>query len=114
MREGWEIKRSLSSSVSNPTVDNLLKRAYRAGAIGGKLTGAGGGGFLLLYVPDGFADEVRQELKELLAVPFRFESKGSQIIFSDSGNDYKAEEEISRAQLIEPFREFSELRSVIA
>lgn len=83
LHEAWIAKRGLSSKVSNDVVDNLYRRARNVGAIGGKITGAGGGGFLLLFVPPSRRRHVREGLKELLHVPFRFEFQGSHINFYD-------------------------------
>lgn len=80
MHEAWMAKRSLSSKVTNSTVDDLYQRALDNGALGGKITGAGGGGFLLLFVPSSDQNRVRKALSELLHVPFRFDYTGSQII----------------------------------
>lgn len=80
LNETWQLKKSLSNKISNPEVDDIYVKALRAGALGGKLTGAGGGGFLLLYVPREAQDRVRNALKGLLEVPFTFETSGSQII----------------------------------
>lgn len=79
----WEAKRSLSPEISNPIIDDIYGRAKKAGAIGGKLTGAGGGGFLLLFVPPEMQTKVRKSLDDLLWVPFHFDFNGSQIIFYD-------------------------------
>ncbi len=92
LHEAWKMKSSLSAKVSNPTVDKLYETARAAGAVGGKLTGAGGGGFLLLFVPPDRQQKVRDELHEALHVPFKFESAGSQIIFYDQEEDYFQEE----------------------
>jgi len=92
MHEAWQLKRSLSSHVSTPQVDALYEKARRAGAIGGKLTGAGGGGFLLFFVPPEKKTAVRKALAPLLEVPFSFESAGSQIIFYEPGVDYQEAE----------------------
>lgn len=81
MHEGWLAKRSLSAQVSNAEVDAMYESARAAGALGGKLTGAGGGGFLLLFVEPGRRAAVREALGDRLHVPFRFETEGSQIIF---------------------------------
>ena len=78
--ESWEIKRSLSSRVSTTAIDEMYSAALKAGALGGKICGAGGGGFMLLFVPPRKQRLVRKTLKDLLYVPFRFESLGSQII----------------------------------
>ena len=105
LREAWEAKRSLSARVSNPEVDELFEAAMSAGAIGGKLAGAGGGGFLLLFVPPERQAAVRERLHRLIHVPFRFEFSGSQIIFHDEQPDYSAEEEARARQVVTPFHE---------
>ena len=87
----------------------MFEAAYKAGAIGGKLTGAGGGGFLLLYVPPHRQRKVRAALKKLLYVPFRFEYSGSQIIFADRDTDYSEEEKAQRLVQIEPFKDLSDV-----
>jgi D-glycero-alpha-D-manno-heptose-7-phosphate kinase len=86
LHDGWELKRSLSGKITTPHVDGMYERARRAGAIGGKLLGAGGGGFLLLYVRPENRATLQRALDGLLLVPFRFESQGSQIIFYDRDN----------------------------
>lgn len=80
LHEAWMAKRGLSSMVTNSTVDGLYQRALNNGALGGKITGAGGGGFMLLFVPPSAQIRVRNALNELLLVPFRFDYSGSQII----------------------------------
>jgi len=79
--ESWKLKRTLSGKISTPHIDDLYAAAKRAGAVGGKLLGAGGGGFLLLFVEPRKKPKVRAALKGLLEVPFKFEGLGSQIIF---------------------------------
>jgi len=81
MDEGWKLKRSLSDKVSTPEIDAMYETAKQAGAVGGKLLGAGGGGFVLLLVPPEKQPAVRERLKRFLQVPFKFEHLGSQIIF---------------------------------
>jgi len=81
LHESWLAKRSLSEAVSNAHVDRLYQKALDAGAIGGKLTGAGGGGFLLLFVPPEKRQRVISALDESIHVPFEFDTTGSQIIF---------------------------------
>lgn len=88
LHEAWQAKRSLSPQVSNAEVDELYACAREAGALGGKLTGAGGGGFLLLFVEPERQAHVRQALCGRIEVPFRFESAGSQIIFYEPEVDY--------------------------
>jgi D-glycero-alpha-D-manno-heptose-7-phosphate kinase len=81
LHEGWQIKRRLSSKVSTSWIDRIYQRALDAGALGGKLLGAGGGGFLLLYVEPDNRARVRQALAELPEAVFAFESTGSRVIF---------------------------------
>ena len=78
--ESWRLKRSLSSKVSSPTIDEIYERAKAAGALGGKLLGAGGGGFMLLFAKPERHPQIKEKLKDLLRVPFRFETEGSRII----------------------------------
>ena len=92
LNEAWQKKRSLSKLVSNPQIDEIYTSAISAGALGGKLSGAGGGGFLLLFVPPEKQPDVKQKLSHLLHVPFSFEPNGSQIIFYDRHREYKDEE----------------------
>jgi D-glycero-alpha-D-manno-heptose-7-phosphate kinase len=88
LHEAWQIKRNLSSSVSNTHIEEIYAAARSSGAIGGKLLGAGGGGFMLFFVPPVAQKRVRQSLRHLVHVPFHFESSGSQIIFFDPEEDY--------------------------
>ncbi len=76
----WQIKRSLSNMVSNTKIDNLYKAAIKAGAIGGKVMGAGGGGFVLFYVKPENQVKVKEALVELTYVPFKFENTGSKVV----------------------------------
>lgn len=103
LHEAWMAKRSLSPIVSNPEVDDLYDRARAAGAIGGKLTGAGGGGFLLLFAPPERHAEILAALDDRIHVPFEFDTGGSQIIFYEPGTDYADAE---RARDRRPFTEF--------
>jgi D-glycero-alpha-D-manno-heptose-7-phosphate kinase len=80
LRQAWALKRSLSDQVSNTTVDSVLETAIHAGAIGGKLLGAGGGGFMLLFVRPEDHGQVRAALGKLITVPFKFETSGSRIV----------------------------------
>jgi len=110
MNEGWKLKRSLSSKVTNPMVEELHAAAMSAGALGGKLTGAGGGGFLLLFVEPSQQAKVRQKLSKLIHVPFCFEFSGSQIIFYDQEQDYAVEERHRSKQTPRQFCELTELK----
>ena len=76
----WRLKRQVGAAVSTESIDGLYERGIKAGAIGGKLLGAGGGGFLLFYVPQEYQEAVRTQLSELLYIPFKFENKGTQVI----------------------------------
>ncbi|NUN93002.1 MAG: kinase [Verrucomicrobiae bacterium] len=107
LHEAWLVKRSLSSAVTNPEVDAIYAVARRAGALGGKLTGAGGGGFMLLFVPPERRAKVRKALGKLLHIPFRFDFHGSQIIFYDPGEDYTEAEKDRENRMIHAFRELS-------
>jgi len=104
LHEGWMAKRALSAVVSNSRVDDLYARARQAGAIGGKLTGAGGGGFLLLFVAPELHDRMRERLNDLIHVPIRFERNGSQILFHDLERDYLREERIRDGPELAPFQ----------
>lgn len=81
LHEGWMHKQQLAGGITNPTLDDLYRRARAAGAIGGKILGAGGGGFLMLYAERPNQPRVEQALPELRRVPIRFENQGSKIIF---------------------------------
>ena len=81
LHESWMLKRSTGSKISTGQIDQIYDRALNAGALGGKLLGAGGGGFVLLYVPKDRQEAVRKELNELLLVPFRFEEEGTSVIY---------------------------------
>lgn len=82
LNEGWEIKRTLQSGISSEWIDECYAKAIHAGALGGKLLGAGGSGFLLLYVPECNQDAVRKSLG-LKELPFSFSSYGTRIICCD-------------------------------
>ena len=80
LHENWMYKKSLASKISNPTIDDYYSRARKAGALGGKILGSGGGGFLLFYCPLDKQEKVRRALAGLREINFKFESNGSQII----------------------------------
>jgi D-glycero-alpha-D-manno-heptose-7-phosphate kinase len=110
LHEGWQVKRSLSERVSNDAVEEIYARALGAGAMGGKLLGAGGGGFLLLFVAPEDQPRVRETLCQLIHVPFEFDFSGSQIIFFAPERDYSRAEEIRQGQTLQDFRELSDMR----
>jgi D-glycero-alpha-D-manno-heptose-7-phosphate kinase len=86
--EAWQIKRSLSQSVSTSEVDEAYAAARKAGALGGKLLGAGGGGFMMLFAEPDKHESVKKALSDFLHVPFNFEPSGSQIVHYDPEQDY--------------------------
>ncbi len=75
-------KRGLSSAISNDFLDDIYNRAKQAGAIGGKLLGAGGGGFFVFYVPNEMKASVSKALNDLHEIPFKFENEGTSIIYN--------------------------------
>lgn len=79
--ESWEIKKSLSSAVSNRKINQLYNYAIQSGALGGKILGAGGGGFALFYVPYNRQSKFLKKFEKNIIVPFKFENKGSQILY---------------------------------
>ena len=105
LHEAWQAKRSLSVKVSNSHVDDIYEQARAAGAIGGKLIGAGGGGFILFFAPPSRHQAIRERLAKLIHVPVKFDFGGSQIIFFDREEDYSAEEQARAARTIDAFRE---------
>ena len=105
MHRAWQAKCALSSAVSNEEVDGMYARARGAGALGGKLTGAGGGGFLLLFVPPEKQEAVRRELSDFINVPFKFDFSGSQIIHYAPEEDYSEIEKSRSLQTLKPFKE---------
>lgn len=77
----WKLKRGITGEISTNSIDGLYEKAMKAGAVGGKLLGAGGGGFLLFYVEEDCQKSVKKALDNLLYVPFRFENTGAQVIY---------------------------------
>jgi D-glycero-alpha-D-manno-heptose-7-phosphate kinase len=82
LHESWLMKKELASQISNGTIDDMYIAARKAGAIGGKITGAGGGGFLLLFCPYERQDSVREALNGLQELPFTLEQDGTKVIFN--------------------------------
>ena len=85
MHETWSLKKTLSSAVSTTEIDDIYNKGIKNGAIGGKILGAGGGGFILFYVPKDQQDKVRKSLKDLIHVPFTFENSGSKVVLYQPG-----------------------------
>lgn len=77
----WRIKRSLTNKISNSTIDEIYQTGMASGAIGGKLLGAGGGGFMIFYAPKSRHDRIMKALSAKQFVPFRFENTGSKIVY---------------------------------
>ena len=82
LHEGWQLKKQLASQISNGAIDEMYQTARRAGALGGKITGAGGGGFLLLYCLPERREAVRDALKPLQELPFQLEMDGTKVILN--------------------------------
>ncbi|MDI6696163.1 MAG: GHMP kinase [Anaerolineales bacterium] len=82
LHQNWVLKKQLARKISNPTIDAIYEAALKAGATGGKITGAGGGGYLLLYCPYERREAVRDALHPLTEVPFKLEMDGSKVIFN--------------------------------
>lgn len=81
LHESWQIKRGLSTKISNSAIDQIYNTGLKAGALGGKLLGAGGGGFMLFFAPPEKHKKIKDKLKKFLYVPFEMEHSGSQIIY---------------------------------
>lgn len=111
-RTSWEAKRELSKAVTNSEVDQIMNQALSAGASGGKLTGAGGGGFLLLFVLPERQEQVTAALSKFIRVPFAFEASGSQIIFANNEIDYSTAELGRLHQPIQHFRELNQVKGL--
>lgn len=84
MDEHWKVKREMSRKMSNGSFDELYERAKKAGALGGKILGAGGGGFFLVYCAEGAQDAVRREFKKvgMREIPIRVDASGTQVMLN--------------------------------
>lgn len=87
----WQLKRKTGKAVTNNNIDSIYSVGLKAGALGGKLLGAGGGGFLLFYVPIDKQSSVREAMKDLLYIPFQFENGGTRVIYY-AAEDYPPKE----------------------
>ena len=87
LHESWQLKRGLAEKVSTSHIDDIYARALKAGAVGGKLLGAGGGGFMLFFAAPDRHEAIRQNLDGFLHVPFRFENSGTHVIFHEDVRD---------------------------
>ncbi len=88
LNEQWLVKKGMSSKISNSDIDDIYQAGMKAGALGGKLLGAGGGGFMMFFVRPEQQNRVRDELQHLLYVPVRFDQLGSQIIYYSHEDEY--------------------------
>jgi D-glycero-alpha-D-manno-heptose-7-phosphate kinase len=88
LHEGWQIKRTLTQKITNANIDEIYEAGLSAGALGGKLLGAGGGGFMLFFVPPERRQALRERLRKLLCVPFAFSSKGSHVVLYEPEAEY--------------------------
>jgi D-glycero-alpha-D-manno-heptose-7-phosphate kinase len=114
LHEAWRIKKGLGSRISNSHVDDIYACARGAGALGGKIAGAGGGGFMMLFVPPGRQAQVRETLSGFIHVPFKFEFSGSQVVYYDRQENYGPIEEDLAHRHILGFRELEDADSVEA
>jgi len=89
LAQSWQLKKGLASQISNGDIDKMYTQAINAGALGGKISGAGGGGFLLLYCPREKQNQVREALKDYREFPFFLEKYGSKIIFNMGRYEWK-------------------------
>ena len=80
LHESWSIKRTLTQRITNPAIDEIYEAGLSAGALGGKLLGAGGGGFMVFFVPPERRQALRERLKKLLCIPFKFSTRGSHVV----------------------------------
>ena len=92
LHESWKLKRSLTDKISNSKVDEIYDTAYSSGASGGKLLGAGGGGFMIIFARPEIQQKIKEKLNDLLIVPFQFETMGSQIIVYQPNQTYSINE----------------------
>jgi len=83
----WQLKKKLNSCVTNRKIEELYNYCIESGASGGKLLGAGGGGFMLMYIPEKNRKKFDQKTKNLIKIPFKFSNKGSEIIYNSYKND---------------------------
>ena len=88
LHESWKLKRALTKNISNASIDEIYEAGRSAGALGGKLLGAGGGGFMMFFVPPDCREALRARLKKLLCIPFSFSSRGSHIVVHEPEETY--------------------------
>jgi D-glycero-alpha-D-manno-heptose-7-phosphate kinase len=88
LNESWQIKRTLTNNITNSNLDEIYEAGRSAGALGGKLLGAGGGGFMLFFVAPERRKELRMRLRNLLCVPFSFSNRGSHVVVHEPEETY--------------------------
>jgi len=88
LHEGWTLKRTLTQNITNSSIDEIYEAGRSAGALGGKLLGAGGGGFMLFFVPPERRAALRTRLQKLLCIPFAFASRGSHVVVYEPEQAY--------------------------
>ena len=87
LNDSWMIKKNLTNRITNDKIEQIYDIAIKNGAYGGKVLGAGGGGFIVFYAPKKFHKNIRQKLKNLLHVPIKYTKNGSKIIFNSSNEN---------------------------
>lgn len=102
LHESWQVKRSLTQNITNPRLDDIYEAGRSAGALGGKLLGAGGGGFMLFFVPPERRRALRLRLKNLLCVPFSFSNRGSQVVVYEPEETYDKSLTAERSEVYAP------------
>ena len=86
LNESWKIKRRLTNNITNSKIDAMYEMGMKNGALGGKLLGAGGGGFILFYVPKEERQKIREVFKKFIHVPFKFDNSGTQVVYYSPQN----------------------------
>src|SRR4029077_16316769 len=102
LHESWKIKRTLTQNITNNNLDEIYEAGRSAGALGGKLLGAGGGGFMLFFVLPERRKELRARLKNLLCVPFSFSSRGSHVVVHEPDEVYDKSLTTERSEVYAP------------
>lgn len=99
LNESWKIKRTLTHRITNASIDEIYQAGLSAGALGGKLLGAGGGGFMLFFVPPERRQALRTRLKKLMCVPFAFSTRGSEIVVHEPEELYDESLAMERCEI---------------
>lgn len=95
LHESWKLKRSLTAKISNENIDDAYEAGLSAGALGGKLLGAGGGGFMLFFVTPERREALKQRLNKLLCVPFQFSPRGSHVVVYEPEDTYETPQTVA-------------------